>query len=276
MANQLAIRVLARRSSTVIAGRRQHVVAYEDGAAAENSGVQFHTLPDEDGTISPAGIRWAIEAAQPSHAEALSRVRREHSHGGVRDALAPSRPEAVVQAAGDLPVYMDGARLFNAEVATGVPAAEHASGMTAVMCCISKGLCAPVGSLLAGATDMIAEARNHRTAWAERCARQASSPPLASSPSRRWWSAWREDHARARGWPSAVAARWPDAGCDPGAVRTNIVVFTHSDPPKLLAHLMPTGSSPGRSHRTCVRLVTHNDVDDEGLEQALSASRTAP
>ncbi|MFZ0666103.1 MAG: beta-eliminating lyase-related protein, partial [Acidimicrobiales bacterium] len=59
MANQLAVRVLSRRATSVIAGRRQHVVAFEDGAAAENSGVQFHTVPDEDGTISPASIRWA-------------------------------------------------------------------------------------------------------------------------------------------------------------------------------------------------------------------------
>ena len=91
MANQLAIRVLAKRRALVIAGRRQHVVAYEDGAAAENSGVQFHTLPDEDGTISPAGIRWAIEACKPPHARTLSRMRGEHPHGGVGHALAPRR-----------------------------------------------------------------------------------------------------------------------------------------------------------------------------------------
>ena len=92
MANQLALRVLSKPSRVVIAGRRQHVVAYEDGAAASNSGVQFHTLPDEDGTISPAGIRWAIEAAKhhmPSHVSCVWRTRtwRHRACPGTRPIL---------------------------------------------------------------------------------------------------------------------------------------------------------------------------------------------
>src|SRR5580704_3319009 len=103
MANQLAIRVLATRSSTVIAGRRQHVVAYEDGAAADNSGVQFHTLPDEDGTISPAGIRWAIEAGN-HHMPKPSLVCVENTHMAASGVpWHPADLEAVLQAAGDLP-----------------------------------------------------------------------------------------------------------------------------------------------------------------------------
>src|SRR3984957_334987 len=104
MANQLAIRVLAKRSSAVIAGRRQHVVAYEDGAAAENSGVQFHTLPDEDGTISPAGIRWAIEAVN-HHMPEPSLECVENTH--MAPSGMPCHPddlEAILRAAGDLPV----------------------------------------------------------------------------------------------------------------------------------------------------------------------------
>jgi threonine aldolase len=276
MANQLAIRVLAKRSSAVIAGRRQHVVAYEDGAAAENNGVQFHTLPDEDGTISPAGIRWAIESVN-HHMPEPSLVCVENTHmasSGVpwhRDDL-----EAIVQAAGDLPVYMDGARLFNAEVATGVAASELCSRMSAVMSCMSKGLCAPVGSLLAGPVDLIEEARRHRHRMGG-AMRQAGVIAAAGIVALETMvERLAEDHARARRLADAVAARWPDAGCDPDLVRTNIVVFTHSDPQKLISHLHAEGVLSGTIAPDVLRFVTHNDVDDEGLERALEALRTAP
>ena len=276
MANQLAINVLAVRSSSVIAGRRQHVVVYEDAAAAGNSGVQFHTLPDEDGTISPAGIRWAIEASN-HHMTKPSLVCVENTHmpsSGMpwhRDDL-----EAILHAAGDLPVYMDGARLFNAEVATGVSAAATCAGMTAVMCCMSKGLCAPVGSILAASTDLIAEARiqRHRLGGAMRQAGVIAAAALVALETMVERLA--EDHSRARRLAEAVAARWPDAGCDPDLVRTNIVVFTHSDPPKLLAHLHDHEVLAGTIAPDVLRLVTHNDVDDEGLEKALQALQTAP
>ena len=119
MANQIALRILADPGTSVLAGRRQHVVAYEDCAAAVNSGVQFHTLPDEEGVIPPAAIRWARAGAE-NHMPHPSLLCVENTHmaaGGApwwRDDLA-----AVVAAADGLLVYMDGARLFNASVATG-------------------------------------------------------------------------------------------------------------------------------------------------------------
>jgi threonine aldolase len=276
MANQLAIRLLAKRSSTVIAGRRQHVVAYEDGAAADNSGVQFHTLPDEDGTISPAGIRWAIEAGN-HHMPRPSLVCVENTHMAASGMpWHPDDLQAVLTAAGDLPVYMDGARLFNAEVATGVPAEDACGGMAAVMCCMSKGLCAPVGSLLAGESDLIEEARvhRHRMGGAMRQSGVIAAAGLVALESMVERLA--EDHSRARRLADAVAHRWPDAGCDPEAVRTNIVVFTHSDPVKLLSHLESEGVLGGTIAPDVLRLVTHNDVDDVGLERALTALATAP
>lgn len=276
MANQLAIRVLARPSRVVIAGRRQHVVAYEDAAAAVNSGVQFHTLPDEDGTISPAGIRWAREAAN-HHMPKPSLVCLENTHMAASGLpWHPADLEAVLQAAGDLPVHMDGARLFNAEVATGVPAAEGCAGTTSVMCCLSKGLCAPVGSVLAGEADMIAEARieRHRLGGAMRQAGIIAAAGIVALDTMVERLA--DDHRRARYLAESVAERWPDAGCRPERVRTNIVVFTHSDPAKLIAHLQSNGVLAGTIAPDVVRLVTHNDIDDDGLDRARIAFKSAP
>jgi len=276
MANQLAIRVLTTRSSCVIAGRRHHVVAYEDGAAADNSGVQFHTLPDEDGTISPAAIRWAIEAAS-HHMARPSLVCVENTHMAASG--APWHPDdlrAVVEAAGNLPVYMDGARLFNAEVATGVAASEMCADVTAVMCCMSKGLCAPVGSVLAGGEDFIAEARaiRHRLGGAMRQAGVIAAAGIVALD--QMVDRLAQDHAKAKRLAEAVATRWPDSGCDPERVRTNIVVFSHSDPRKLLVHLTTHGVLAGTIAPDVVRLVTHNDVDEPGLQTALSAVASAP
>ncbi|HEX3947914.1 MAG TPA: hypothetical protein VHW47_09415, partial [Acidimicrobiales bacterium] len=85
-----------------------------------------------------------------------------------------------------------------------------------------------------------------------------------------------DDHIRAGRLAGVVADRWPDAGCDPAAVRTNIVVFSPPDPDKLLDHLLGEGVLGGMVAPGVVRLVTHHDVDDAGAERAVAALRSAP
>ena len=143
----------------MVAGRRQHLVSYEYGAAALNSGVQFIGVEDGDGMLAADDVRLARQAAE-HHQPAVSLVSVENTHMAASGApWTLSGLAAVLEAAGPVPVHMDGARLFNAEAATGVAAAQWAAGVTTVMCCLSKGLCAPVGSLLAGTEDVIEAAR---------------------------------------------------------------------------------------------------------------------
>ncbi len=154
MANQIALRVLAAPGTQVIAGRRQHVVAYEAGAASRNAGVQFLALDDGDGALDPADVAWA-RAAEDHHQPPCSVVAIENTHMAASGAPYDTGALAdLARAAGPLPIHMDGARLFNAEVATGVGAATLAAPATTVMTCLSKGLCAPVGSLLAGPASL--------------------------------------------------------------------------------------------------------------------------
>lgn len=276
MANQIALRVLAPAGSTVVAGRRQHIVAYEYGAAARNSSVQFHEVDDVDGTIAPEDVIWAREAAT-SHQPAVSLVCVENTHMAAGGAVwDPAELGALREAAAGLPVHMDGARLFNAEVATGVPASELAGYATTVMSCMSKGLCAPVGSLLAGPADVISEARieRKRLGGAMRQAGVLAAAGLVGLG--RMIERMAEDHVRAGRLAEAIAERWPDAGCDPLAVRTNIVVFRPPSPEKLLAHLRGEGVLAGFVAPGVVRLITHHDVDDAGIDRALGALATAP
>jgi threonine aldolase len=276
MANQIAFRVLAPAGTAVVAGRRQHVVAYEYGAAARNSSVQFHAVDDGDGMLDPEDVRWAREASS-YHQPTVSLVSIENTHmaaGGAPWSL--ERLGAVFAAAGDVPIHLDGARLFNTEAATGVAASVWAQPATTVMCCLSKGLCAPVGSLLAGPDDVITEARleRKRLGGGMRQSGVLAAPGLLALET--MVERLPEDHARAARLAEAVVQRWPDCGLMPSSVRTNIVTFSHAEPDKLLDHLRSGGVLAGTIAPRTVRLVTHHDVDDDGVSRALASLTSAP
>ncbi len=276
MANQIAFRVLATAGTAVVAGRRQHVVAYEYGAAARNSGIQFHALDDVDGMLTASDVAAAREASS-YHQPTVSLVSIEHSHMAASGALwSVDRLHGAVQAAGEVPVHLDGARLFNAEAATGVSAAEWAAPVTTVMCCLSKGLCAPVGSLLAGPSDVIVQARleRKRLGGGMRQSGVLAAPGLVAL--NEMVDRLPEDHQRASRLAEAVAARWPSSGLDPASIKTNIVIFHHGQPDKLLAHLEGEGVLAGTVAPNQVRLVTHHDIDDAGLARAVKALNGAP
>jgi threonine aldolase len=270
MANQIAVRVLAAPGSVVIAGRRQHIVAYELGAAARNASVQFHAVDDDDGTIDPAAVRWVRQAAD-HHYPTAGLVCIENTHMAASGApWSTEQLGALRAAAGDLPVHMDGARLFNAEVATGVSAAEMAGYATTVMSCLSKGLCAPVGSVLAGPLDVIEEARieRKRLGGAMRQAGVLAAPGLVAMA--KMIDRLAEDHERAGRLAGAVAERWPESGLDPATVRTNVVTFAHPAPLRLIDELSAEGVLVGTIAPGVVRLVTHHDVGDAGIDRACS------
>jgi threonine aldolase len=276
MANQIAFRLLATAGTAVVAGRRQHVVAYEYGAAARNAGVQFHALDDDDGMVDPVAVSAGI-AGQSYHQPTVSLVSVENTHMAASGApWTMSGWQAVVKAAAALPIHMDGARLFNAEAATGISAAEWAAPATTVMCCLSKGLCAPVGSLLAGSADLMTQGRLERKRFGGgmRQAGVLAAPGLLALT--QMVERLPDDHLRARRLADVVAQRWPDSGLNPTAVHTNIVTFSHPESEKLLAHLQGHGILAGTIAPNTMRLVTHNDIDDAATERAVLALTSAP
>jgi threonine aldolase len=278
MGNQIALRLLGRPGTTVIAGRRQHVVVYENGAGARNAGVQFHTVDDGDGTVSAADVGWAVKASA-HHQPAPSLVCVENTHmpacGAPWSLPAIDEVAEAARTAG-LPVHMDGARLFHAVVATGVGASDYAARATTVMSCLSKGLCAPVGSLLAGPAALMAEARALRSGLGGGM-RQAGVVAAAGIVAlEEMVDRLVEDHRRAALLAEAVTERWPDAGCHPDRVRTNIVVFRSDREGAVLDHLAAAGVRAGTVAPGMIRLVTHHDVDDAGLDRARKALASAP
>jgi len=274
MANQIALRVLAPPGSLVVAGRRQHVVTHEGGAFGVNQVAQLHVLDDDDGTLDATAIaRLVAGAAHRWPPPGAVCAENTHLASGGR-----SWPLDRLRAVADVgvPVHLDGARLFNASVATGVAVASYAAHSTLVTSCLSKGLGAPVGSLLAGPADLIDRARweRKRLGGGMRQVGIVAAAGLVALDT--MIDRLADDHVRARRLAEAVAERWPDAGCDPAAVETNVVLFDHGDPEALLDWLADQGIGavtlgPGR-----VRLMTHADIDDGALERAVAAIRRAP
>jgi threonine aldolase len=274
MANQVALRALAPPGTLVVAGRRQHVVTHEGGAFGINQVAQLQVLDDEDGTLDPAEVSRLVEGAAHRWPEP-SVVCVEDTHLASGGRPWPLDRLAAVAAAG-VPIHLDGARLFNAAVATGTTLSERAAVATTVTSCLSKGLGAPVGSLLAGPAAVIDRARleRKRLGGGMRQVGVLAAPGLVALDT--MVDRLAEDHRRARRLAEAVADRWPDAGCDAAEVHTNVVLFRHADPVKLLAFLAERGVGAVTLGPGTVRLVTHCGIDDEGLAVAVAAIGDAP
>jgi threonine aldolase len=278
MANQIALRVLTCPGDAVVVGARQHIVLYELGAAAANAGICWLVLDDSAGTLRPPDVERAIISAR-HHQPAPSVVALEDTHmasGGRVWDLRELQAVSAVAAGSGLRVHLDGARLWHAAVASGDKLSERAAAATTVMCCLSKALGAPVGSLLAGPAELMQRAvvERHRLGGAMRQAGVLAAAGLVAL--RQGFDRLAEDHRRARLLAEAVAERWPDIGCDPQGVETNVVVFEPPEPERLLAHLRDNNVLAGTIAPGVVRFVTHLDVDDRGIDIARRAIAAAP
>jgi threonine aldolase len=273
MANQIALRILARPGDAVVAGARQHIVLYEAGAGPANAGVTWRTLADEAGTLDGADVDKVI-AAGAHHQPRVAAIAVEDTHMAAGGAVwDPDRRRAVGELARrhQLPVHLDGARLWHAAIASGESMRARAAEATTVTCCLSKGLGAPVGSVLAGPHELMAAAvlERKRLGGAMRQAGVLAAAGLVAMAD--GYDRLAEDHERARRLAGAVADRWPDGGLDPKDVATNIVIFFRPDADNLLRELAGQGVLAGTVGPGLVRFVTHADLDDQGIELACQA-----
>jgi threonine aldolase len=271
MANQLALRVLARPGTEVLCAARAHVFRYEAAAAAWNSAVQLHPFPDDDGLLDVGALDETVQDAG-HHSPAVSLIAIENTH--MPTCGRPWRVEevATVGTVGrrhGVDLYCDGARIWNASVALGVQARDLVAPASAVMFCVSKGLGAPVGSVLCGPRDLIREAREHRQrlGGAMRQAGVIAAAGLVALDTMIERLA--DDHRRARRLAEAVAERWPGSVA-PDAVETNMVcAIADRLPSDLLDRLDADGIRAGTIDTRTVRFATHKDIDDADVERVL-------
>ncbi len=270
MTNQIGVFVNTGRGDEVLLHEEAHVFNYEGGAPALLSGVQLRPLPGARGAIRPETLRAAVRP-EDVHFARPRLLCLENTHNVSGGKVLPLEDFAAVAGSArdlGLKVHLDGARLFNAAVATGVAAREWCAHADTLSVCSSKGLGAPVGSLLAGARETIREARRARKAFGGGM-RQAGVIAVASLHAfvhHRERLA--EDHRRAR----LLAEGLAGAGYTVEPPETNIVLLQTDDPKALLAALarenvLATSGGAGK-----VRLCTHLDVDDRDIENAVEAA----
>jgi threonine aldolase len=268
MANQIALRVLTRRGGELIAEERTHVLVYESGGAALNSGLITRGLPGIAGRLTPEQLDDAVAAADvPLQPVELVVLEQTHRSSGGR--VWPLDDLAAVAARArehGLAVHLDGARLFNASVASGIPAAEYGRLADTVTVCFSKGLGCPLGAVLAGPAETI------ERAWVEKfrfggAMRQAGIVAATALHALEYHvERLAEDHARAR----RLAEHLADAGLpvDPEATETNFVVIPVDDVPGSLERLADEGVLLSDLKPGWLRAVTYLGVEDDDVEQA--------
>jgi threonine aldolase len=270
MTNQIGVHVSTNRGEEVLLHEGSHIFVYEAGAPAMLSSVQLRTLPGENGVLDPETVRAAVRP-EDVHFPRSRLLCLENTHNTAGGKVYPLEDfAAVAETAKDLglKVHLDGARLFNAQAATRIPAREWCAHADTVSVCSSKGLGAPVGSLLAGDEETISEARRARKAFGGGM-RQAGIIAAASLYAfQNHTERLSEDHARA----SNLAAGLREAGYDARVPDTNLVLVAVEDPPAFLQALAREGvlATPGKPG--FVRLCTHLDVGDREIETAIETA----
>ena len=268
MGNQIAIRLHTHPGQEVVCEARAHVLDWEMGMAAMFSNCTLRPVAAEHGTLSWEQVRGAIYREVKFHASTgLICIENTHmSSGGTVMPVATVREIRDGAHGMGLPVHMDGARVFNAAAALGVSVAELTSGVDTVMFCLSKGLGAPVGSMLVGSAEAMVKSRLYRKAMGGGM-RQAGVLAAAGLISLEEMPArLGEDHANARLLAEAVVECEEAAEIDRASVQTNMVVFTlrrGGDAAAFCAALKDRGVLAGGLGQRVVRFVTHMDVSRE-------------
>lgn len=276
MCNAIGFRLHVRPGGDeVILDRTAHPVQYEAGGPAALSGAMLRVLDGDGGIFTPAEVEAAVRPPGDRYGprSRLVSVEQTTNIGGGRVwPLETLRGVVDVAARHALRTHLDGARLMNAVVAGGVPAAEHARGFDTAWIDFTKGLGAPVGAVLAGSGDLIAEAWRYKQMMGGAMRQAGVLAAAALHALDHHVERLAEDHANARRLADGLGAI-EGVRIDPSLVETNIVVFGVSDAYAVCGRLWERGVQVAPLGPERLRAVTHLDVDDAGIERALTAFR---
>src|SRR5436190_1997912 len=279
MCNAIAVRLHIRPGGDqMFLGEDAHPLRFEAGGPAAISGAVITVVPGPAGIFTADALRETLGAPSPDRYAPRPRlvsVEQPTNVGGGRVWPAAQILEVLdVAAEHGLHSHLDGARLMNAVVATGMSAGDYASEFDTAWIDFTKGLGAPVGACLAGSADLIAEAWRYKQMWGG-AMRQAGVIAAAGLYALdHHVDRLADDHANARRLADGLAAI-DGIAIDPDSVETNIVVFDVADAPAFCAALEAEGVLMGPLGADRVRAVTHLDVDADGIERALAAAACA-
>ena len=279
MGNQLAVGCHTRPGEEIVLESESHIFCYEQGGVAANSGCQVRIVNTPRGAITPDQLIEAIEDHSDEHVARLALVCLENTHNRHSGTIVPLDSLRAVSSAArahGIAVHLDGARLWNASVASGVPIREWAATADTVMMCFSKALGAPIGSILVGSGEVIARARRLRKRWGGGMRQVGILAASCLHALDHHVERLAQDHARARALAAGLAAAPGVAVSEPA---TNIVMIDleHQALERAAVEraltergvwMLPFG--PRR-----LRAITHLDVDDQGIARAVETFRGA-
>jgi len=271
MGNQLCLNVLTSPADEVICERDAHIFQYESGSPAVLSGLQLMPVPGEMGVITPEQIEPCIRPLSAYYMPRTRVVALENTHNRAGGTIHPIENIIRVKQLVDkynLKFHLDGARIWNASVETGISVKEYASYFDSISCCLSKGLGAPAGSIIAGTKEFIQEAFRVRKSWGGGMRQIGILAAAGLYALKNNITRLKEDHIKAKSLASVIADI-PSLDIDMNTVQTNIIIFKS----KTLSldqaierfkneGILLTEGKPGY-----IRAITHLDVSNDEIEK---------
>ena len=274
--NQLSILTHTERTNEIILGENSHIIAHEAGSVALISNVQTRTLRDDLGELDPKEVQKAVRKGEDIHfpKTGLICVETAHSTGNVAS-LENLKSISEIAKTYEIPIHLDGARLFNAAAHLKVDVKEIAQYADSISLCLSKGLCAPVGSVVSGSKEFIARARKNRKILGGGM-RQVGILAAAGLEALEMRHRLNEDHDNARYFGEELH-KLPGISVRLNEIKINMIFFTidkegfqESD---LVAHMKEHGILMNGSDEGVFRFVTHYYVTRERINQVLQILR---
>lgn len=262
----------------MVVGSKSHILMYEVGSLAAFGGVQMRTVPNGvDGKLAPHDVE-AVMRPDNDHQPRTAMVALENTHNRCSGAvLEPEYIETVADIAHyhGAALHVDGARIFNAAIGLGVPPARFVRTADTVTFCLSKGLSCPIGSVVCGDTETIQRVRRNRKMLGGGM-RQAGTIAAAGIVALEGMvDRLVEDHENAKRLAKGLAGL-PGIGLDPETIQTNIVIFEvlHTPAADLLAALKSKGVLASFPEPGKVRMVTHDGIAGEDIDEALAITES--
>jgi threonine aldolase len=279
MGNQICLRLAAPPGTEVLANEDNHILWYEAAAAPVLSGVQLHPVPGPRGMLEVAAARARVRTER--YGVPTSAIAVENTHNRAGGAVQPLEVLEGLRALADeagLHLHCDGARIWNASVASGVPLERYGALFDSMSVCFSKALGAPVGSAVVGPRDLVDRARDVRHLYGGAMRQAGVLAAAALVALEEMVDRLADDHAGARALAGTVAAAVPGS-VDPATVETNMVLLDSgpfgTDGPGLVDRLEELGVLAADTDPNRVRLVFSYEVSAEDGERAAKAVAAA-
>ena len=272
MGNQICLNVLTNPGCEVVCEKDAHIFQYESGSPAALSGLQLSLVDGKDGVFTPDQIEPLIRPESAYYMARTKVIEIENTHNRAGGTINPIENIKSIKMLADkynLLMHLDGARIWNAFVETGITPAEYASYFNSVSCCLSKGLGAPVGSIIAGTKDFITEAFRKRKGWGGGMRQIGFLAAAGLFALKNNIPRLKEDHEKAKTFAKKLS-QIPGVTVDMELVQTNIVMFTlsnmHVD--DFLDRCAKNNLMFGTGKVGVIRAVTHLDVSMDDMNSA--------